>query len=129
MPNLILATPNTRVKVVAVVSPATTIGRDLVNNVVIDSPLASRQHAVLLIDGPFVIIKDAGSRNGTYVNGCRVETQVLADHDLIEIGDCLMRFVSSDQEVVAPETISLMSDVVFRRMPAARPHRLDTPRR
>lgn len=129
MPNLILATPTTKAKLLAVTAPSTTIGRDSVNDVVLESTLASRRHAVLLTEGPFVTIKDAGSRNGTYVNGRRVETQVLADHDLIEIGDCVMRFLASDQEVVAPETVSLMADVVFRRMPAPQPQNLERPQR
>ena len=120
MPSLILATPTTEAKLLTVVAPATTLGRDSDNDVVIDSQLASRRHAVLLIEGPFVTIKDAGSRNGTYVNGRRVEAEVLADHDLIEIGDCLMRFLAAEQEIVSPEAVSLMADVVFRRMP--RPH-------
>lgn len=106
---LILATPNGEAKLVAMVEPRTTIGRDTVNDVVIESALASRRHAVLLTEGPFVLIADSGSRNGTYVNGCRVKTQVLADRDLIEVGDCLMRFLAFGQEVVSVEAIQSMS--------------------
>lgn len=127
MAKLILATPTSAARLLTVTAAATTIGRDAVNDVVIESTLVSRRHAVLLSDGPFVTIKDEGSRNGTYVNGRRVETQVLADHDLIEIGDCVMRFLAAGQEDVAPETLSLMANVVFRRTSAPSPRNLERP--
>ncbi len=90
---LILASPNSGAKLLVVSPKKTSIGRDDGNDVVLDSPLASRRHAVLLIDGPSVTLQDLGSRNGTFVNGCRVDSRVLANRDLIEIGDCVLRFL------------------------------------
>lgn len=110
MAQLLLTMPNGKTRLVALAFPATTIGRALDNDVVLESPLASRQHAVLLSEGPFVTIRDAGSRNGTYVNGSRVEVQALANGDTIGIGDCRMRFLATEQEVVPPEAVKLMSE-------------------
>ena len=110
MAQLILTMANGKTQQMALTAPSTTIGRALDSDVVLESILASRRHAVLLSDGPFVTLRDTGSRNGTYVNGTRIETQVLAHGDTIGIGDCRMRFLATDQETVSPEAVRLMSD-------------------
>lgn len=50
-------------------------------------PRVSRAHASLELreEGPF--LRDLGSRNGTYLNGERVEGAPLADQDVIRVGD------------------------------------------
>ncbi len=102
--------PNGRTVQVPVLIPATTIGRASDNDVVLDSPLASRRHAVLITDGPFVTLRDSGSRNGSYVNGKRADEQVLAHGDTVGIGNCLMRFIAAEHETVSPEAVQHMTD-------------------
>jgi pSer/pThr/pTyr-binding forkhead associated (FHA) protein len=51
----------------------TGIGRDVNNAVVVDDPFASAEHAVLTFRGRAWYVEDAGSTNGTYVNGSRVD--------------------------------------------------------
>ena len=53
-------------------------------------PRVSRAHAVFELKSEGPIVRDLGSRNGTYVNGERVETAPLADQDVIRIGDHLL---------------------------------------
>ncbi len=50
-------------------------------------PRVSRAHASLELreEGPF--LRDLGSRNGTYLNGDRVEGAPLSDQDVIRVGD------------------------------------------
>jgi len=64
----------------------------------IPDPRASGRHALVsrVLDG--WMIEDAGSRNGTSVNGARVERAVLHDGDLIEIGRTF--FVFRDEQPV-----------------------------
>ncbi|MFO0576278.1 MAG: sigma 54-interacting transcriptional regulator [Polyangia bacterium] len=50
----------------------------------------SSRHAVLEMRGEAIELQDAGSRNGTFVNGARVSRAVLADGDLIEVGHSLL---------------------------------------
>jgi pSer/pThr/pTyr-binding forkhead associated (FHA) protein len=109
MAQLILTMPTGKTQQMAVKAPSTTIGRSLDNDVVLESVLASRRHAVLQSEGPFVTLRDVGSRNGTYVNGARVEMQVLAHGDTIGIGDCRIRFLTTDQETVSPESVKLLT--------------------
>ena len=69
-----------------------TIGRDRSCGLVIDDPLASRQHARLdFTDGNW-IVTDLNSRNGTLVNGVRVTRWALAAGDQVQIGDTVLVF-------------------------------------
>lgn len=70
--------------------PSVTIGRDVQNDLVINSPLVSRQHAHITRQGENYLIADLGSSNGTTVNGRQLsprQPQRLQDRDIIRIGD------------------------------------------
>ena len=63
------------------------IGRDEHVRIVLHTPLASRHHARVQVEGTLVIIEDVGSKNGTFVNGDRIDRpRVLKLGDRIEIG-------------------------------------------
>ena len=66
----------------------TMIGRAPLNDVVLDAPGVSRQHAGLRGDRDGYWIADLGSRNGTFVNGTPVEAEPvrLKNFDRIEVG-------------------------------------------
>ncbi|MBC9956112.1 FHA domain-containing protein [Yimella sp. cx-51] len=63
-----------------------TIGRGLENQVIIDDLLASRQHARLVPNGHGFDVQDLGSRNGTYINGQRIDRGRLGEGDLLAVG-------------------------------------------
>ena len=63
------------------------IGRAGDNDIVIPDVLASRHHATLVTTGAGTEIRDNRSINGTFVNGSRVETQLLSDGDTVTIGN------------------------------------------
>lgn len=66
--------------------PAMTIGRSEDNDIVIDDRWVSRRHARIRVDGQQYIVEDLGSKNGTLVNGQRIEgPRGLADGDEIQI--------------------------------------------
>ena len=52
----------------------------------------SSKHAVLRRSGGRWILEDAGSRNGTFVNGQRIQRAVLKDGDFLELGHTLFFF-------------------------------------
>ncbi len=64
-----------------------TIGRAPLNDIVVDSPCVSRQHAGIRGDSEGYWIADLGSRNGTYVNGEKLGTEprLLRNFDRIEL--------------------------------------------
>ncbi len=49
-----------------------TLGRDTVNDIVVDNKLASRHHALIQKIKDAYFLKDSDSTNGTFVNGKRV---------------------------------------------------------
>ncbi len=52
---------------------------------------ASRLHARIVREGANIVIEDAGSTNGTYVNGQKVSRQTLAPGDTVLIGSTALR--------------------------------------
>jgi predicted component of type VI protein secretion system len=65
-----------------------TIGRDPSNDIVINDPQVSRQHARITRQGQMVVIEDLGSTNGTFANGVRLTgSHVMSNGDVIGLGD------------------------------------------
>ncbi len=68
-----------------------TIGRGNDNDIFIHSKMISRHHARLLVGPNAVIVEDAGSTNGCYVNDQLVKQHVLHEGDILAIGDLKFR--------------------------------------
>jgi phosphoserine phosphatase RsbU/P len=67
--------------------PRLTIGRSSRNELQITDSTVSKEHAEIIVDGPTVLIRDLGSRNGTRVNGADArEAVALKPGDQVEIG-------------------------------------------
>ncbi len=71
-----------------VADTVTRIGRQSDNDIVLADPRVSRHHAVIIGSGPGHVIIDAGSANGVFLQGKRIQASAeLADGDRIGIGD------------------------------------------
>ncbi len=81
---------------------AITIGRSKSADLVIDNDSVSRSHVrFALKDGKYEL-EDLGSRNGTYVNGSKIEGSVLVtSSDVIQIGKFMLT-TSRNPDDVAP---------------------------
>jgi ABC-type multidrug transport system ATPase subunit/pSer/pThr/pTyr-binding forkhead associated (FHA) protein len=106
------------------------LGREPDNDIVVDDLLVSRHHAELreAPEGGYELV-DLGSRNGTFVNGRRVERARLEELDVVAIGRRLFRLVGTGLEefvdeglitfeaagltVTAPSGGTLLDDVSF----------------
>ena len=73
---------------------STTIGNAVDNDIVVPDVLASRHHAILVPTADGVRIQDAGSTNGTFVNGQRVKDALLRDGDVITLGNTDLVFAN-----------------------------------
>lgn len=71
-----------------------TIGRTSENAIVVKDVLASRRHARLVRSPAGLGIEDAGSVNGTFVNGTRIQQALLREGDIVTIGN--VDFVVAD---------------------------------
>jgi ABC-type multidrug transport system ATPase subunit len=67
------------------------LGRGVAEEGRIDHPQVSRLHARILTVNGQLVIEDAGSDAGTFVNGQRVTTAVLNEGDVIRIGGQALR--------------------------------------
>ena len=78
------------------------IGRDVSCQVMISDRQVSRFHARLTMSENGVLLEDLGSKNGTYLNGNRVEEPViLSDGDMIQIS-LVQHFVFLSSDATVP---------------------------
>jgi hypothetical protein len=70
-----------------------TVGRDPASDIFLNDMTVSRTHATVESANGVVSVKDAGSLNGTYLNGEVVESATLDDGDILQIGTFQMVFL------------------------------------
>lgn len=71
----------------------TTIGRSTVDcDVILQDAKLSERHARIQREGSEFIIYDLASLNGTFVNGQRIQKQILSDDDQIKVGETVLVF-------------------------------------
>ncbi|MCK5566928.1 MAG: FHA domain-containing protein [Actinomycetia bacterium] len=70
------------------------IGRSPESDVLLDDITVSRKHAILRKDADNYRLTDAGSLNGSYLNGNIVEEAVLSNGDRIQIGKYIFLYFS-----------------------------------
>ena len=68
------------------------IGRGPLNDIVIDNPVVSAKHAMLLKAGDIYWLNDLISTNGTYINGLLFTYGELKDGDTIRFGSVIAIF-------------------------------------
>ena len=69
------------------------VGRDRNADVSIDDSTISRRHARIRIVGKGATIEELGSKNGTFVQGKKIEKpRRLSDGDRIQIGSVILTF-------------------------------------
>src|SRR6185503_17071432 len=66
---------------------AVSVGRASDNDIVVADVLASRHHATIVPTDGGLEIRDAGTINGTFVNGVRTEAAALHEGDVVTIGN------------------------------------------
>ncbi len=74
------------------------------NDWVLPDRYVSQHHAQLLLSDDRVVLQDCGSRNGTYVNGVRVQKGELRDGGLLQLGETELQLVRA----VAPHSMGLV---------------------
>jgi Nif-specific regulatory protein len=85
------------------------IGRGTDCAVVLADPLCSRVHAIVArVNGSWTV-RDAESRNGTFVNGQKTDEAVLADGNTLRVGSTEFAFQTADQ----PPTVETGGEQTF----------------
>lgn len=73
-----------------------TVGRHPDSDIFLDDITVSRRHAEFRRTGQTFLVADAGSLNGTYINGTRSDEQVLANADTVQVGKFRLKALIPD---------------------------------
>jgi pSer/pThr/pTyr-binding forkhead associated (FHA) protein len=74
------------------------VGRTSDNHIPLPSRNVSRHHASLYVDRSGLLIKDMGSKNGTFVNEERISSRQIASGDIVRIAEFQFRVVGAQGE-------------------------------
>ncbi len=86
------------------------IGRDAACDLAIEDPLLSRQHCLLECNGEEFKLVDLKSRNGTYVNGQRIQEKLVTQSDEIRLGHHILHLQAAPTSPEIPQpTVGLCS--------------------
>ena len=91
------------------------VGRASSNDLVLDDGLASRRHAVLLLEPDGVVLVDHNSSNGTWVNDELVTRSKLGPTDLVRMGNSRIAVAEIDAPADAPGQ-SMPPEIVLERV-------------
>ena len=109
MPKLLLMDATGQDRQISLAPPTISLGRSPHCDVVLESKRASREHALIEVEGPKFVIVDLHSLNGTLVNGELIDRHQLAHGDSIEIGTVEMRYVALDEVLSEDEALRLLT--------------------
>ncbi|MDD3643500.1 MAG: FHA domain-containing protein [Candidatus Krumholzibacteria bacterium] len=127
-PRLVVRLKNRPLKTYAFTGRQITIGRLPENDIVIDNLAVSRQHAVITTTKSGYVVRDLGSRNGTFLGGAQISEAPLKNGDVIVIGKYEISFqvpaveegpaLTLDQTMIVPGGLA---QVERRRTPPGPP--------
>ena len=86
------------------------VGRAVTSDVPIYDPTISRKHAELILTDGGVKVKDAGSSNGTFLNGARVTEALAGENDVITFGKVAFRVKEVSAPVPRPQIVSVSAE-------------------
>ncbi len=93
------------------------LGRDPSCDLVLNDAKCSRRHAVLEAGPQGLAIRDAGSANGIFVNGDKVERASLKDGDVVRLGEVILKVLPEE----IPGTLVMGPDELAQHAKGAEP--------
>jgi len=112
MSKLVLHLPNGTTRDIALDRDRITIGRRPDNDVCLQYPAVSADHAEIITIAGDSFLHDCGSTNGTLVNGQQITKHFLRDHDKIDIGRLQFVYLQNEAETVEPLPADTSHDVM-----------------
>ncbi len=95
------------------------LGRGSDCHISVPDPMCSRVHAVIDFEDDRWVVRDHGSRNGTLVNGQKVEEATLGDGHQVQIGSYAFEFHLSDQPATADTNDLSQTQTIVQDKPIA----------
>lgn len=100
-------------------SRETLLGRGTDCHISVPDPMCSRVHAIIAYEDDCWTIRDDKSRNGTKVNGQKVEQATIGDGHLIRIGSCEFEFHLTEEPVTSDTGDLDLTQTIVQDMPIA----------
>jgi Nif-specific regulatory protein len=97
----------------------TLIGRGTDCHISLPDPLCSRVHATLAFTSDGWILRDAESRNGTTVNGQKIDEATVVDGNMIRVGSNEFEFHESEEPPTAKGDDAQLTQTIVQDMPIA----------
>ena len=97
----------------------TLIGRGTDCHISLPDPLCSRVHATLTCTPDGWVIRDAESRNGTLVNGQKIDEATIVDGNTIRVGSAEFEFHESEEPPTAKGDDPQQMQTIVQDMPIA----------
>ena len=114
MPKLLFTQPEFAQQVCQLPDGAFAVGRSRSNQIILEEASVSSEHAELLVHGNEVIVRERGSRNGTFVGGVRVKAQTGVKHgQSIRFGRVEVRLELEPSEMEDATSVTAVTS--FRR--------------
>lgn len=88
------------------------IGRVAGNDIVLSSQKVSKKHCVLVVNNDQISVKDAGSSNGTFVNGVLTKLKRLVAGDRVSVGEFVLEVRVAERPQQAVALVSDTSNVI-----------------
>ena len=79
--------------------PSQVIGRLKSNEIPIADTRMSRENTRIFRQGRSWVLQDLDSKNGTFLNGSKIEAQTLSDNDEIRVGETWFSFLADEDAV------------------------------
>ena len=100
-------------------SRETLIGRGTDCHISLPDPLCSRVHAIIACHEGAWIIRDHESRNGTTVNGQKIDEATLVDGNLVKLGSNEFEFHVSEEPPTAQADDAQLTQTIVQDLPIA----------
>jgi len=108
MAKLIISMNGLNVRDYVLAQDRVSLGRSSANDIVLNEPVVSGEHAVVQLAGE-ATITDLNSTNGTYLNGQLIKKSPLRHNDVISIGSHQLRYVDESVQDFAA-TVVMQAD-------------------
>jgi hypothetical protein len=103
MARLLIKTPRVTPEVIYLTPGRNRLGREGENDFLVAHPSVSRRHCEVWLTEEAVLVRDLGSRNGTFVEGARVEEAQIFTGQTLRLGDVEMVLAEAPVKISVPD--------------------------
>jgi predicted component of type VI protein secretion system len=123
MPKLVVNPGTKQARVIELTPGVYSVGRSAGSDIRIEDPSLSTTHARILVQGGKVVIRDAGSTNGTFINGAPVKQGEIQPGQSLRLGWVEMTLMREPVAATLVAGIPIPHPIAAEALEAARRRR------